>query len=155
MINFEVVLANGTVVNANQNSNPSLFWALKGGSTNFGIVTRFDLKTFPFDTIYGGFTTYDPAYFDDYVKAIAKYVPITGGSSDDALHVNPSLTYIAATGAFSIYSIIGRLGSETNPKSLADFSKIPVLSSDNSVRPKLDLYTNETALPFFSDRSSR
>ena len=34
--NFEVVLANSTVVNANPNENSDLFWGLKGGSANFG-----------------------------------------------------------------------------------------------------------------------
>lgn len=40
--NFEIVLANGTVVNANSTSNPDLFKAQKGGSGNLGFVTRID-----------------------------------------------------------------------------------------------------------------
>lgn len=34
--NYEVVLGNGTVVNANAVENPDLWWALKGGGNNFG-----------------------------------------------------------------------------------------------------------------------
>lgn len=60
--NYEVVLANGTIVNANAQSNPDLFWALKGGGNQFGvfskqhsshvliitgIVTKFTIKTIP------------------------------------------------------------------------------------------------------------
>ncbi|KAF2744284.1 Glucooligosaccharide oxidase [Sporormia fimetaria CBS 119925] len=45
--NFEVVLADGRIVNANSAQNSDLFWALKGGGPNFGIVTKFDVFTTP------------------------------------------------------------------------------------------------------------
>jgi FAD/FMN-containing dehydrogenase len=41
--NFEVVLANGDIFNANAKSHSDLWTTLKGGSGNFGIVTRFDM----------------------------------------------------------------------------------------------------------------
>jgi hypothetical protein len=56
--NFEVVLSNGTVVNANAHSNSDLFSALKGGLNNFGIVTRFDLKTLVQGPMWGGVILY-------------------------------------------------------------------------------------------------
>ncbi|OKL57497.1 hypothetical protein UA08_06895 [Talaromyces atroroseus] len=52
--NFEVVLADGAIVNANADTNSDLFWALRGGGSNFGIVTRFDLQTHPLDLVWGG-----------------------------------------------------------------------------------------------------
>jgi hypothetical protein len=45
--NFEVVLADSRIVNANANTNSDLFTVLKGGGPNFGIVTRYDLYTKP------------------------------------------------------------------------------------------------------------
>ena len=54
VVNYEVVLANGKVVNANQSCNSDLFKALKGGSANFGIVTRTDLATFKQNQIWAG-----------------------------------------------------------------------------------------------------
>ena len=36
VINYEVVLANASIVNANSSSNPDLYWALKGGGNQFG-----------------------------------------------------------------------------------------------------------------------
>lgn len=51
---FEVVLANGTVVEATHDQHADLFQALKGGSSNFGIVTRFDLQTYPRQPLWGG-----------------------------------------------------------------------------------------------------
>ncbi|KAL2059860.1 hypothetical protein VTL71DRAFT_10015 [Oculimacula yallundae] len=44
---YEIVLANGTIANINYASHPDLYFALRGGGKNFGIVTRFDLETHP------------------------------------------------------------------------------------------------------------
>ncbi len=43
----EVVTAKGEVVRASTGENPDLFWALRGGSGNFGIVTRFEFRLHP------------------------------------------------------------------------------------------------------------
>jgi hypothetical protein len=51
---FEVVIASGAIINANAHENHVLFQALKGGSNNFGIVTRFDIKAFSQKNFYGG-----------------------------------------------------------------------------------------------------
>ncbi|KAH6683613.1 FAD binding domain-containing protein, partial [Plectosphaerella plurivora] len=71
--NFEVVLADGSIVNANATSNPDLWTALKGGSGNLGLVTSFDM--YPIDyadpsnpVVWGGNLFYDltsgPAVID-------------------------------------------------------------------------------------------
>jgi len=54
ILNYELLLASGEIVNANQTSRPDLFKALKGGNTNFGIVTKVDLAAFVFDGLWGG-----------------------------------------------------------------------------------------------------
>lgn len=45
--NYEVVHANGTVVNANQSANTDLWKALRGGGLNFSLVSRSDLDALP------------------------------------------------------------------------------------------------------------
>lgn len=45
--NYEVVLTNGTIINANDSENSDLWIALKGGGSNFGIVTRYDMEALP------------------------------------------------------------------------------------------------------------
>lgn len=47
VVNYEVVLASGEVVNASAEENSDLWTALRGGGNNFGIVTSFDFRTFP------------------------------------------------------------------------------------------------------------
>ncbi|GAW14087.1 hypothetical protein ANO14919_034790 [Xylariales sp. No.14919] len=48
--NYEVVLSDATIVNANAHENADLYHSLKGGGSNFGIVTRFDIATYPIET---------------------------------------------------------------------------------------------------------
>jgi len=55
IVNYEVVLSNGTVIEANAEKNRDLFVALKGGSSNFGVVTRFDMEALQTrDLVYNG-----------------------------------------------------------------------------------------------------
>ncbi|PYI05444.1 6-hydroxy-D-nicotine oxidase [Aspergillus sclerotiicarbonarius CBS 121057] len=58
--NFEVLLADGSLINANANENSDLYRALKGGGSNFGIVTRFDLETYPLINVQYTINLYNP-----------------------------------------------------------------------------------------------
>ncbi|KAI1336056.1 hypothetical protein F5Y15DRAFT_217317 [Xylariaceae sp. FL0016] len=54
VIEYEVVLANGTLTTASNDKNPDLFKALKGGGNNFAIVTAYILQTYRQGLVYGG-----------------------------------------------------------------------------------------------------
>ncbi|KAL0573632.1 hypothetical protein V5O48_008328 [Marasmius crinis-equi] len=81
VVNYEVVLADGSIVNANATSYPDLFWALKWGSTNYGIVTRLDLSTYTLPPkFWAGMVVYhelpdtvQKTLFDDWLKYIDKH----------------------------------------------------------------------------------
>src|SRR5512141_3285125 len=51
---FEVVTADGRLLRANVNENVDLYWALRGGGGNFGVVTAFDYQLQPLGPILGG-----------------------------------------------------------------------------------------------------
>ena len=50
----KVVLANGSISQVNYESHPDLYFALRGGGNNFGIVTQFDFETYPQGKVWGG-----------------------------------------------------------------------------------------------------
>ncbi|KAJ3484281.1 hypothetical protein NLI96_g5753 [Meripilus lineatus] len=70
---FGLVLPNGTYTNVTQSSNPDLFFGLKGGFNNFGVVTRFTLKTHPQGLVWGGFSFISEEYLDEVNAATAKF----------------------------------------------------------------------------------
>ncbi|EWZ79321.1 hypothetical protein FOXG_12527 [Fusarium oxysporum f. sp. lycopersici 4287] len=74
VVNFEVVLADGKIVNANRKQNPDLWKALKGGSGNVGFVTRIDQRVVSSNQLWGGFIVFDlaqrHAVFDTYIKFV-------------------------------------------------------------------------------------
>ncbi|KAI1425523.1 FAD-binding domain-containing protein [Xylaria sp. FL1777] len=102
--NMEVVLANGTITNANATSNTRLFRALKGGQNNFGIVTRFDVVTYPQPPFWGGAIQY-PESAD--AAQLAAFTAFKKGPYDPFseieqthLYIGPQKTYLSSNGLF-------------------------------------------------------
>ncbi len=73
LVSMEVVTAEGTVVRASDTENAELFWCLRGGSGNFGIVTSFEYKTYPIGpTILGGMVAWPAAEAPEVLRMYAE-----------------------------------------------------------------------------------
>ncbi|KAI0424493.1 FAD-binding domain-containing protein [Xylaria sp. FL1042] len=84
VINFEVVLANGTIINANETENADLWQALKGGSSNFGIVTRYDMEAVQAPDLFSDTRFLSHNYSYAMVDAVVGFADSDESLADDA-----------------------------------------------------------------------
>ncbi|KAM5346655.1 hypothetical protein ACJ41O_009660 [Fusarium nematophilum] len=76
--NWQLVLANGEIVEANANENADLWQAMKGGTGNFGLITRIDMIPIEFEekdnpVIWGGNLLYSPSAGPDVINALVDF----------------------------------------------------------------------------------
>ena len=74
LVSADVVLANGKFVHASADENADLFWALRGGGGNFGVVTAFTFKLHKIDTVYAGPILYELSDSADVMKWYRKFI---------------------------------------------------------------------------------
>lgn len=68
LISADVVTADGRFLTASESENEDLFWGIRGGGGNFGIVTSFKYRLHPLDIVLGGEVWYDLAKARDVLK---------------------------------------------------------------------------------------
>jgi hypothetical protein len=88
----EVVLADGTVVTADSEHEPGLFWALRGGGGNFGVVTEMRARLHPFATVTAGVV----AFGWNQARQVLRGWRDLMASADDALDVMFGAMYTPA-----------------------------------------------------------
>lgn len=96
LISADVVTADGKFVIASEHQNEDLFWALRGGGGNFGVVTSFEFKLHPVKDVYGGPIFYELKYANDLLDFFRDYIktapPEIGGFP--AFQIAPPLPFI-------------------------------------------------------------
>ncbi|TCD66653.1 hypothetical protein EIP91_001071 [Steccherinum ochraceum] len=76
LVEATVVTANGSILKASDKENPDLFWGIRGGGCNFGVVTEFVMKVYPQRTrIYGGVVIYSPNQLEGIAKFMDNWWP--------------------------------------------------------------------------------
>lgn len=133
---FEVVTASGVVVTASPTSHADLYWALRGGGNNFGIVTRFSLATIPQGLMWGGSRLHLEPQFEAAIDAFYNlginspkdvaaaqifsfaYAQNTKLASADLQYAKP----IANASIFSKYLAIPALQDDTQVRTLANLT---------------------------------
>jgi FAD binding domain-containing protein len=88
LLSAQVVTADGRDLEASQKSNPDLFWAIRGGGGNFGIVTSFEYRLHPVSEVLSGALTYPSGRLPDVLQAFGKF---TAAAPDEILVLGEAL----------------------------------------------------------------
>ena len=96
LLSADVVLGDGSFVTAGRSENADLFWALRGGGGNFGVVTSFEFRLYPVSTVYFGPTFWPLEEAGLVLKAFRDFIqkaPETVGGFFAFLVVPPAPTF--------------------------------------------------------------
>ena len=123
----QVILANGSLVNANLHQNADLYKALKGGNNNFGIITRFDMRLISSGVIWGGESFYSVDTLHQQLGYLQQFTTDSGNGVDDYAAI--IWTYaLTSTGPLAITNIY----THTKPRDDA-----PIFANFRSLSPIL------------------
>jgi FAD/FMN-containing dehydrogenase len=75
LLEADVVLADGRFVTASATQHPDLFWALRGGGGNFGVVTSFVFQAHPVETVYAGPIFWEATHATAVMRAYRDFLP--------------------------------------------------------------------------------
>ncbi|MBZ9809450.1 FAD-binding oxidoreductase [Mesorhizobium sp. BR1-1-9] len=75
LIEADLVLADGSMAKASKSENPDLFWALRGGGGNFGVVTSFLFQAHPVNMVFGGPVFWDARHAPAVMRTYRDYLP--------------------------------------------------------------------------------
>jgi FAD/FMN-containing dehydrogenase len=102
LVEAEVVLATGEVVRANATEHPDLFWALRGGGGNFGVVTSFVFRLHPVPQVVGGVI----AHPLDAARDVLRFYRDVTASAPDELTVFGGLVHAADGSGMPLAALI-------------------------------------------------
>ncbi|KAF2730928.1 putative oxidoreductase [Polyplosphaeria fusca] len=138
---FEVALYNGSIVNANSDTNSDLLWALRGGSNNFGIVTHVTMQAFEQRDLWGGYIFHESSTADAQIAAFFYFNNAT--TYDEFASLISTFSYSAA-GGFNIVNSLEYTKAVSNPPIFRKFMDIPYFGSTLRITNMTDLLS-ETA----------
>lgn len=87
LVSADVVTADGKLRTASFNENPDLFWAVRGGCGNFGVVTSFEYQVYPVGTLLAGLVAYPVAK----VREVLRFYQEFASAAPDELNTASAL----------------------------------------------------------------
>ena len=90
LMSAQLVTVDGRQVEVSQNSNPDLFWAIRGGGGNFGVVMALEYRLHPVTDVLAGTLLYPPGQIPDLLQAFVKFVAAAPDEMNVAGGVLPS-----------------------------------------------------------------
>ncbi|KAK0447276.1 FAD dependent oxidoreductase [Armillaria borealis] len=139
VVAYELVVPNATVVTVTEENDPDLFFSLKGGFNNYGIITRFTLKTYPQGAVWGGVASYNASYISAFNVASVKFCSEV--TDPKAAMV---MTYVYSSGQVSLSTQMFYDGPTPPDGIFDDFLAIPSSAEDFTTRSFFDLIASTT-----------
>jgi FAD binding domain-containing protein/berberine-like enzyme len=90
LLSAQVVTVDGRQVEASQKSNPDLFWAIRGGGGNFGVVTALEYQLHPVGDVLSGALTYPAGRIPELLQAFTKFLAAAPDEMDAFAQLLPS-----------------------------------------------------------------
>lgn len=130
--NFEVVLSDGAVVNANHDENEDLFFALRGGGNSFGVVTRIDLETFEQGLLWSASLVCETSVLDANIKEV---VCLSAADNYDG-HASflLSFAYVGSMGLSIVVNTLAHTEGVENPPIYQNLMKLPALQVNTGLK---------------------
>lgn len=125
VVNYQVVLADGRIVEANQETNRDLFHALRGGGNNFGIVTRFDMVTLPAHDVWDGTIVHPGTETSSIINALVTLTDQLDVADNPDAHFLGLWTHSPQMPEVFVTSVLTHLDGVPDPKSMEKFLNIP------------------------------
>lgn len=144
---YELVKPNGNVVTVTEASDAELFFGLKGGFNNFGIVTRFTMKVYPQTQVWGGLITITAPFIDDVSAATANFA---ANVQDPKAAILPTYNFLAGSPGISLLMFYD--GPNPPAGIFDEFLAIPYLTKDVSTRDFLSLVKSSPANATYGSR---
>jgi FAD/FMN-containing dehydrogenase len=85
-----VVTVDGRQIEASQKSNPDLFWAIRGGGGNFGVVTMLEYRVHPVGEVVSGGLVYPPGRIPELLEAFVRFLADAPDEMDAFAQLLPS-----------------------------------------------------------------
>ena len=126
LIGAEVVTVDGSVVEANEDAHTELFWAIRGGGGNFGVVTRLDFQLHPVDEVVGGILIW-PIHAAAEPMRVFRDVAL---AAPDDFSTQAVLGHSAQTGQCVFGVIVCSTGPEEEPELLRRLRGVRALALD-------------------------
>lgn len=138
------MLADGTLTNANETCHSDLYRALKGGSNNFGVVTRFDLGTFSQGNLSVTSLVNDISQRRPVFKAFTDIV--SSPEFDIYTSLVVGFVYKSSSKAWIISNSAVYTRPVLDPPVFAEFAAVPSISNSSRITSLASL-ANEAATP--------
>ena len=145
LVSAEVALADGGVVTASETREPELFWALRGGGGNFGVVTEFEFALHPLPAVWGGMIAYPRPHMRDAIRLFRDVM----ASAPDELTLMCDLNHGQVPEGAAYITACFAGDAEAAEEAVGPLrERLPVLSDGLGLRSYLQIQVMQGDLPF-------